>query len=101
MAFDVAVPPLALLLLLVIAATLLATAANYFAGSGSPLLYLCVGAPAALLIAAVGIAWFRFGRECLSIWDLAYAPWYAASKVGMYLSVVLSRRPEWIKTKRR
>lgn len=101
MALDLAVPPLALLSMLVAGGTLVAVSANYFAGTGSPLMYLAIVAPGAALAVAVGIAWFRFGRECLSIWDLAYAPWYAASKIGMYLSVVLSRRPEWIKTKRR
>lgn len=101
MALDLAVPPLALLCLLVAGAAVMASGATYVAGAATAVVYLSVLVPAVLLGAAVLVAWWRFGRECLSLAQLAYAPCYAIGKVGMYLSAALSRRPDWVRTKRR
>jgi hypothetical protein len=63
-----------------------------------PMLLAC--AAAAMLAAAVGVAWLRFGREVISLAQLAYAPVYALRKLPLYVGFVVKRQTDWIRTRR-
>jgi cellulose synthase/poly-beta-1,6-N-acetylglucosamine synthase-like glycosyltransferase len=81
LALDLAVPPLALLAL----ATLALCAVQ-------PL-------PAALLGAAVLLAWARHARD-IPLASLARAPLYALEKLPLYWRFVLKRQVEWVRSRR-
>jgi cellulose synthase/poly-beta-1,6-N-acetylglucosamine synthase-like glycosyltransferase len=98
MMLDLAVPPLALLLLLLTVQVVLATTLYAFGGSIVP---LTLGlANCALLMTAVGLAWCRHGRDVVSLRTLALAPMYALRKVPLYLRLFANRQTEWVKGNR-
>jgi len=87
LAFDLCVPPLALLSL---GALALCAALPL-----SPL----AGLPAALLGAAVLLAWARYARD-IPLASLAFAPRYALEKIPLYARFVIRRQVEWLRTRR-
>jgi len=98
LALDLCVPPLALLLLLVLAV---------FAASAALLLWAHVVLPfriaaAALIMlgCAVALSWSRYGRQVVSLGALAYAPFYALWKLPVYLKFLTGRQVEWVRSKR-
>ncbi|HET7850693.1 MAG TPA: hypothetical protein VFL51_16690, partial [Pseudolabrys sp.] len=98
MMLDLAIPPLALLLLLLTVHVVLATTLCVFGGSVIP---LTLGlANYALLITSVGLAWWRYGRNVVSLRTLAFAPIYAVRKVPLYLRLFANRQTEWVRGKR-
>ncbi len=98
MAADLAVPPLALLALLTTAIAL----ANLLLGAwlGSWTVALAGGTLLALLLASILLAWARFGRDLLSLGEIATAPWYALRKIPLYLGFFIKRQTEWVRAKR-
>ena len=97
-ALDLAVPPLALLLMLVCAAKVLAGGWWLTSGVALPLwLTLMAGL---LLAAAVLMAWHGFGRQTISMRTLAMAPVYALGKLHVYVAFVRRRQREWVRTHR-
>lgn len=99
LALDLAVPPLALLMLLAFALWGLAGAAAW-AGVGA-VAWVAASGLLALLGAAVLAAWLRWGRSVLGPWDLLRAPWYALSKLGVYLRFWSRRQKDWVRTERK
>jgi len=91
---DMLVPPLALLTLLV---TLLAIIGALLPW---PLLGGLAIANLLLLIVAVLLAWFVYGRGILTLGNLAYAPIYALSKLPLYLRFMVKRQTEWVRSRR-
>lgn len=92
------VPPLALLMMLSVAAL---GGATLLALLGASLL------PAALLFAwlalatlALALAWSRDGRQAVSAATLARIPLYLAWKLPVYLKLVGGGQKEWVRTKR-
>jgi hypothetical protein len=98
-ALDLAVPPLALLVLLAFALWGLASVAAW-AGVGA-VVWVAASGLLALLGAAVLAAWLRWGRDVLSPWDLLRAPWYVLSKLGVYLRFWSRRQKDWVRTERK
>lgn len=98
LALELAVPPLALLALLV-GGVFVGCLALSFAGGGGIALGLAI-ACAALFAAAVLIAWLRFGREAITLGELLYAPFYAIGKLPLYLQFIARRQSEWVRTRR-
>jgi hypothetical protein len=98
LALDLAVPPLALLVWL-IAGAWAVTALAAWAGVGRGPWYAATGL-LAVLAAAVGAAWWRWGRPVLSLMDLLSVPWYVASKMGVYLRFWSNRQKDWVRTDR-
>ncbi|MCP4093842.1 MAG: glycosyltransferase [Planctomycetes bacterium] len=91
---DILVPPLALLVLL---------------SFGFGLLGLLIGAgwlalPAFLALdfvaSAVFLGWLWYGREDVPLSKLLMAPFYAVSKIGVYLSFLFKRQQGWQRTDR-
>lgn len=98
MAFDLVVPPLALLTLVTIL-LLVSALIMYFISDYEVLLMLSL-AILMMLIFSIMIAWLRWGRETVSFTDLLMVPFYVLSKVPLYLSAVFKRQKEWIRTDR-
>lgn len=98
MALDLAVPPLALLVLMVLALGALTAVFALFGGGAGPLL------AAAALLAALGVAvlvaWWRYGRKILSAANLAMAVLYVFWKVPVYIGFLVNRQVEWVRSKR-
>jgi cellulose synthase/poly-beta-1,6-N-acetylglucosamine synthase-like glycosyltransferase len=95
---DAAVPPLSFLALAIAGFTLLA---SLFAiiGPATGALTLAI-ACSLIFVIAVLLAWWRAGRDVISLSELALAPAYAFSKLGLYGSVLIGRKVEWIRSKR-
>lgn len=98
LALDMCVPPLALLTLLVFALAMLGVV-------GMILTHVLMPWMSALLIfvvlgISVLLAWARFGRQILSFASLAYAPIYAIAKIPVYLTFIVKRQVEWVRSRR-
>ena len=98
LALDLAVPPLALLVMLAGALWLLALVLG-FAGTGAGPVWCACGL-LAVLSGAVLAAWAGWGRAVLAPWDLLRAPWYALSKLAIYLRFWSRRQKDWVRTDR-
>lgn len=98
LALDAAVPPLALHVLLLTAVTTLALPLAALTGAFAPLL---VGAGGlACLAAAVLLAWWRVGKDNLSLRELAGVPAYIVAKVPLYSHVFRGKTVSWTRSKR-
>lgn len=95
---DLMIPPLALLFL----STLLLTICSLIiAVVGGPMLALWLAlAAAAASTCAVLLAWSSVGRDILTLRELAGAPLYAVSKLGLYAGVLAGRKLEWVRSRR-
>jgi cellulose synthase/poly-beta-1,6-N-acetylglucosamine synthase-like glycosyltransferase len=98
MALDLCVPPLALLVLMLVAAFAL-TAAFYGATGVHTPLRLC-GLALALLAVAIALAWTRYGRSIVSWHELLTVPFYVLAKIPLYIRALTQRQTEWVRTKR-
>jgi cellulose synthase/poly-beta-1,6-N-acetylglucosamine synthase-like glycosyltransferase len=99
-ALDLAVPPLALLAILVasvVATTGVSAAAGW--ASAAPLYVALAGAGG--LAFAVLVAWLGWGRRILSLRDLAVIPLYALAKLPIYMLFWVRRQKAWMRTPRR
>jgi cellulose synthase/poly-beta-1,6-N-acetylglucosamine synthase-like glycosyltransferase len=97
-ALDLSVPPIALL-------TLLLT--MVWSASAGLYLFMHISAPIiistlALLLLALGIAvaWRKYGRQILSLGDLARAGTYVLWKIPLYARFLTNRQSEWVRSKR-
>jgi cellulose synthase/poly-beta-1,6-N-acetylglucosamine synthase-like glycosyltransferase len=99
LALDLSVPPLSLLVMLVATSLIVAaTSADALHASWVPSIIL--SAEFSLLLAALALAWLAFARRTLPLRSLLLAPWYAVSKVPMYLSFPFRRESTWVRTAR-
>lgn len=92
--FDILIPPLALLVLLLLGALALAAAG----GRIGPLVPAAAGLVA--VAGAVLIAWLSFGRAYLPLSSLLTLPIYVVKKIGLYLAFLFRRERQWIRTRR-
>ncbi len=98
LALDLSVPPLALLALLLGAVWLASLLLYVTTEAGLP---LAVSAAAVLmLMITVFLSWLRYGRQTLSLGDLAYATVYATAKIPLYVKFLFSRETAWVRSKR-
>ncbi|MFN0219983.1 MAG: glycosyltransferase family 2 protein [Hyphomicrobium sp.] len=95
---DAAVPPLALVALL-LAAHLLASLMLAVAGGSQFPLGLAMLAMVSFAI-GVFVAWWHVGRSTVSLSALAFAPIYSISKTILYARVLIGQKLEWVRTKR-
>ncbi|MGB7816896.1 MAG: glycosyltransferase family 2 protein [Methylotenera sp.] len=99
MAFDLSVPPLALLVTLLF---------GYAAVTGIALVLYDVGYIAfqvalsgvALLSIAIAIAWLGWGRNIISFSTMLLVPVYVISKIPHYVKFLFKRQKAWNKTER-
>jgi cellulose synthase/poly-beta-1,6-N-acetylglucosamine synthase-like glycosyltransferase len=99
LAADLAVPPLALLIVILGVMGLIAGSAA-FAGASTAALKITVIALLLVTLATV-LAWVRFGRGRVPILALVLAPVYLAWKLPLYAAFFFRRRQkEWVRTQR-
>jgi cellulose synthase/poly-beta-1,6-N-acetylglucosamine synthase-like glycosyltransferase len=98
LALDLCVPPLALLLLLASSFWTL-TALFYFLTRIA--LPLDITSAAVLLLGlSVLLAWIRYGREVITLGELAFAVVYAVWKIPLYARFLIARQLQWVRSKR-
>jgi cellulose synthase/poly-beta-1,6-N-acetylglucosamine synthase-like glycosyltransferase len=95
---HLAVPPLALLMTLGIAALAVTAVLAFFGGALAPFALLFVTLAIATL--ALGIAWAREGRGAVSGATLLRIPLYLLWKLPVYLKLVRGTQSEWVRTER-
>jgi cellulose synthase/poly-beta-1,6-N-acetylglucosamine synthase-like glycosyltransferase len=98
LALDIAVPPLALLTLLLSALWLLSLAFWVLARAVAPV--ALASAAIGLLTLSVIVSWRRFGRHIVSAADLGHALLYALWKLPIYVKFIVARQLEWVRSKR-
>jgi len=98
LALDLAIPPLALLITALSAATVLAIAAWLLGTSAVPALLLA--SACATLAAAVLLGWAVHCRQQVPLRALLSAPFYVAAKLPIYLAFLRKRQQAWIRTER-
>lgn len=99
MALDLSVPPFTLLLALLALVSFVTAAACFFVIL--PWVYLLW--PLGLFgiaLFSVSLVWLVHAREILRFSELVRAPVFVFSKLFIYLSYVLKRQTEWVRTKR-
>lgn len=98
LALDMCIPPLALLTLLVLTLCILAAGSMVLTNEYMPWFY-ALGLLAILGITVL-LAWLKFGRQIVSLANLAYAPIYAVAKIPVYLNFIVKRQVEWVRSRR-
>ena len=98
MALDLAVPPLALLAGLLGLAWLLALA-GWLVGGGAGAL-ACMSLMLGTFVFAILCAWARRGRDLVRLSELLTVPWYIVSKLPVYVSFLVRRQKDWVRTGR-
>lgn len=99
MALDLAVPPLALLALLVSLAGIASIILALWLNEIHPL--WASGLVIVLLLMGVVLAWAKFARFVITGRELAYAPLYALLKIPMYLRYVYNKQVAWVRSARK
>ncbi|WP_199174304.1 glycosyltransferase family 2 protein [Roseateles chitinivorans] len=95
---DMLVPPLALLAGLLVVATLVQAIWALLTGWMAGLVVALLGVLA--LLVAIVAARHRFAAELIGLGELLKAPVYVLAKLPIYLSFVVRRQTEWVRTKR-
>jgi cellulose synthase/poly-beta-1,6-N-acetylglucosamine synthase-like glycosyltransferase len=98
--FDLSVPPLALLAILLISAACISVALVFVGGWTLPLTISLANLSAFAF--AVLIAWWNFGRQIMSLKSVLSIPAYVLGKAPFYRQLLLSRDrvQRWIRTDR-
>jgi cellulose synthase/poly-beta-1,6-N-acetylglucosamine synthase-like glycosyltransferase len=98
MALDLSVPPLALLTMMVVAVWAVSAVLCWRTG-----IYLPVSIASAdclLIGVSVLLAWRRYGREIISLPNLAFSGIYALGKLPLYAGALIARQLEWVRSVR-
>lgn len=98
LAFDLIVPPLAVLTLMCVLMLVTSLIIHQF----MPIYWVLIGASLVFLAlsSAIMIAWIFFGREIVSFKQLCYVPIYALIKIPLYIKFFVNRQVEWVRSKR-
>ena len=98
LALDVCIPPLALLLVAVLAWGLLVGV--YALARTNATAFVISLAYLVAMAAAVGLAWRTFGRAVVTGRELLMAPAYVLAKLPVYVGFLFRRQAEWVRSKR-
>lgn len=98
LALDLAIPPLALLVLLWVGSCLLALIG--FAASGILLPLVISSLSGVFLFAAVLSGWYQFGRSLVPLSALLSVPFYVLWKVPLYFAFLFRPQAKWVRTDR-
>lgn len=95
---DLSVPPLALLTLLVGLVWIMSAILYIFTSAISP---LCIATLSAmLLLLSVFMSWVWYGRQTISLGQLALALGYALWKIPLYAKFLVARQIHWVRSAR-
>ena len=98
MALDLCVPPVAALVLALMAlgscSAVVAMASGRLLPLGLALLELV------LVAAAVGAAWSQVGRRSVTLGELLSAPGYVLAKIPIYVRLFTARQLRWVRARR-
>ena len=97
-AFDLCIPPLALLGIAWAILTLPAIAMVWFDGSVLPAIAL--GAGAILMGSSLVLGWLAHCRDKVPAKAILAMPWFLVRKVVIYASLLLKREKVWLRTER-
>lgn len=97
-AFDLCIPPLALLGIAWGAVTLLAIVVALLEGSLLPLILLIAGA--VMMGCGLVFGWLVHCRDQVPAGAILAIPWFLVRKVGIYASLLLKREKVWLRTDR-
>jgi len=98
MAFDLIVPPLAILTLICIFVFVFILLIHQWLSVS--LLLNCAALLLFFLVISILIAWYFFARSIISFSQLCYAPIYALVKIPLYIKFFVNRQVEWVRSKR-
>ncbi|MES2579494.1 MAG: glycosyltransferase family 2 protein [Pseudomonadota bacterium] len=98
MAFDLIVPPLAVLALMITLIFTISVCIHQFTPIHTVL--ICASLLLVALTSAILISWAFFGRRIISFKQLCYAPIYAFIKIPLYIKFFINRQVEWVRAKR-
>ena len=99
MAFDLAVPPLALLVMLLLGYAGITAAIFMLNGMGQSALQVTL-LSIAFLAMAIAFAWWGWGKRIISFSALLSVPIYVILKVPHYFKFLFKRQKTWNKTER-
>lgn len=99
MAFDLSVPPLALLVMLLFGFTV-ATGILFVLFDFAFLAFLITLSGFILLTLAIAIAWYGWGRKIISLSTMLLVPVYVMLKIPHYIKFLFKRQKSWNKTER-
>lgn len=97
-ALDLCVPPLTMLAMALLLMETLGLA--WFAATGAAAPLLVSSGVLACFMAALGVAWWRFGRDIISWRDLAAGPAYCLLRMSSFVRFFLHRQVHWVRTQR-
>lgn len=99
MAFDLAVPPLALLIMLLFGYAA-ATGIGHILYDVGYLAFIVSLSGVALLVIGISMAWLGWGRHIISFSTMLLVPVYVISKIPHYFKFLFKRQKTWNKTER-
>lgn len=95
---DMCVPPLALLMLLVLALCFFSLAIAVLTASLMP--WVLVFFTFLILVFGILLAWTKFGKSIISLRELLSVPLYIFGKVSLYIKFLVKRQVEWVRSSR-
>ena len=97
-AFELMIPPLSLLTILLLAVFVATVALGGLGGTKLPLIITAVS----IGLAALGlvVSWREFGHATVSVGELLSIPAYVLRKVPVYVDFIRRRERSWIRTQR-
>ncbi len=98
LALDLAVPPLALLVLLWAMSFLLAVAGFAVGKAALPLVVSSLAG--VFLLTAVLLGWYRFGRSLVPLSAILAVPFYILWKIPLYITFLFRPQTKWVRTDR-
>lgn len=98
LAFDVGVPPLSLLVMISLTGIAGLSLFTLLTGSTTPLVMISLSF--LYFAAMLGAIWRSHGQAYLSAKELSVIPFYVFSKLSIYLTFLVKRQKEWIRTNR-
>jgi len=95
---DLAVPPLALLTIILIGTFVSSLVYVAFEGI-STLIYINL-ILLSLFLSSTLLAWYVWGRKVISFPDLLRVPFYVIKKIPLYISFLFKKEKSWVRTER-
>lgn len=98
LALELSVPPLTLLVMLWAVVTLISVFVGLISASWWPTAFL--GIQGLLILISIVGAWTKFGRKDIPGSTLLSVPFYMLWKIPLYLTFLMQRQTQWVRTER-